>query len=81
VGFSERIYPHVQSGPLRVAAGQESGTRRRADRSRGVEVGKPEAFRRQLVDIRRVDFGRSVGPHIRIPEVIRQEKDDVGLLS
>ena len=64
--------------PVLVTAREDPGPHRTADRRRDVAVGQPDPVRRQLVDVRRRDDGRSVGADVAVAEVVGEDDDHVG---
>ena len=64
--------------PVLVAAREDPGPHRTADRRRDVAVGQPDPVRRQLVDVRRRDDGRAVGADVAVAEVVGEDDDHVG---
>ena len=52
----------------------------RTDRCAGIILRKAHAFRRQVVHVRRFDFPLAVAAEIGISQIVRHDKNDVGLL-
>ena len=59
-------------------AGQESGTRRRADGSRGVGLGEAGAFGGELIQVGRVLILATEATEVIDAEVVGEEDDEVG---
>jgi hypothetical protein len=68
----------IDSGADVVAAGEEGGARRGADRSPGMEVGESHATGGQLVEDRGLD-GTPVTANVAVTEIVDEECHDVGL--
>jgi hypothetical protein len=62
---------------IRVAAGQQRGAGSGADRLRRVELGQPDPFPRQPVQVRRRDPPRPEAAEVRVAQVIGENQDDV----
>ena len=70
----------LQSRAPRVAPREQSVARRRADRRAAVGVRKGQPLRRQLVEVRRLDFAalRIEALHVAVAEVVGENVNEVG---
>ena len=66
----------IDSGADVVAAGEEGGARRGADRRSGMEVGEAHALGGQLVEDRGLDW-TAVTANVSVAEVVDKQSDDV----
>ncbi len=73
IGLDRTLEPH----PLLVAARHEPSPRRRTHRRVGVEVGQPDPFAREPVEVRGLDIRRAVAAKIAIPEIVGHDEHDV----
>ena len=64
----------------RVAAGHERRARRNAERVRHVPVAEDDAGFRDPIEMRRLDFGRSLEAHVAVAQVVGQDHQDVRTL-
>jgi len=67
-------------GPVLVAARDQAGAGRRADRAAGVEVGQHHAARGKPVQVRRL-YPAIERADIAVAEIVRHDEDDVGRLA
>ena len=79
VGLAIGIYAHVETRPLGISTGQEGRPRRRTYGGRCMEVGEANALFGQPVQVRCLDLGRPVAGNVRVSEIVRQEKHEIGL--
>ena len=63
--------------PLGVAPGEQRRAGRRADRARHVELGEPQAVRRQPVNVRRRDRRVAEAAKVAVALVVREEEHHV----
>jgi hypothetical protein len=63
--------------PLRIAAGQQAGSRRTAVRSRYVRVGEPDAASGERVDVRCPDVAAAVHAEVGVAHVVGDDQQDV----
>ena len=77
-----RLATRVEPQPLLIAPQHQPRSRRRAHMPGDISLPTNHALLRQRIEIRRHDLLRMLRMkrHIRIPEVIRDDEDDVGLL-
>ena len=61
----------------RVLAGHEGRTRRRADSGTGIALRETNAVRRQLVDVRCLNFLLPVATDIAVAQIVRENENDV----
>ena len=61
-----------------IAAGEQGGTRRRADGLRDVEVGEPHALPSEPIDVRRGRRGAAITARIAVAHVVGEDHDHVG---
>jgi hypothetical protein len=66
----------IDSGADVVAAGEEGGARRGADRRSGMEVGEAHALGGQLVEDRGLDW-TPVTAEVTVAKVVDKQSDDV----
>src|SRR2546427_2979954 len=59
-----------------VPAGQKRGAGRRTDAAAGVKLGEAQAFRGELVEIRRPDFGLPIATQVPVSEIVGHDEND-----
>ena len=74
------MHPCCHSDASGIAAREESGSGRTADRCRSVVVREAEAFLGKLINAGGLNFGRTVATEIVVALVVDEDEDDVGLL-
>ena len=74
---AERFF-EADAQAVLIAAGDERGARRRADRGVRVALKKADAARRDAVDVRRLEIPAPVAGDVRVAEIVGHDVDDVG---
>ena len=81
VGLAVGVDAHVEARPLGVTTSQEGRPRGRTNGCRGMEVGEPDAFFGEAIQVRCLHLGRAVAGNVRVPEIVRQEEYEVWLVG
>ena len=74
---SARHQGSMDSKPVGVASGEERRPSRRTHRLTGVEIGEPNPFGGESIDVRCEDLGRPLAGEIPPPLVVGEHHDDV----